>query len=166
MIWAGSGNGGYTVRVAHFDCFSGISGDMTVAALLDAGVPFEPIRDGVASLGLPVKLEVEKVRKGGFLATYLHVEAPVETEHRHLAEVEEIIGRGQFTPRQRDLALGIFRRLAQAEAAVQQLHKDVESPEAMADSRKLQELYTALAAAQAKVDGLYARWQELGEKQG
>src|SRR5438034_9438609 len=103
------------VRVAHFDCFSGISGDMTVAALLDAGVPFEPIRAGVASLGLPVQLEVEKVRKGGFAATYFRVEAPVEEEHRFLPQVEEILGRGQLSARQRDLALRIFRRLAQAE---------------------------------------------------
>jgi pyridinium-3,5-bisthiocarboxylic acid mononucleotide nickel chelatase len=106
------------VKVAHFDCFSGISGDMTVAALLDSGVPFEPIRAGIASLGLPVQLEVEKVRKGGFAATYFRVEAPAETEHRHLPEVEAIIHRGQLTPRQRDLALAIFRRLAEAEAAV------------------------------------------------
>src|SRR5207248_759451 len=106
------------VRVAHFDCFSGISGDMTVAALLDAGVPLEPIRAGVASLGLPVTLEVEKVRKGGFAATYFCVEAPEETEHRFLPQVEEILGRGQLTARQRELALRIFRRLAEAEAAV------------------------------------------------
>ena len=41
------------MRVAHFDCFSGISGDMTLGALVDAGVPGEAIREGVGSLGLP-----------------------------------------------------------------------------------------------------------------
>jgi uncharacterized protein (TIGR00299 family) protein len=97
---------------------------MTVAALLDAGVPFEPIRAGVASLGLPIQLEVEKVRKGGFAATYFRVEVPVETVHRGLAEVEEILQRGELTPRQRELALDIFRRLAQAEAAVHGLPLD------------------------------------------
>jgi uncharacterized protein (TIGR00299 family) protein len=106
------------LRVAHFDCFSGISGDMTVAALLDLGVPPEPICSGVASLGLPIKLEIEKVRKGGFTATYFRVEAPTQDEHRGLTEVEEILGRGKLTPTQRDLALRIFRRLAKAEAAV------------------------------------------------
>lgn len=105
------------MRVAHFDCFSGISGDMTLAALLDAGVDPEPIRAGLDSLGLPIRLEIEKVRKGGFAATYVHVEAPEETEHRFLPEVEEIIGRGQLTPRQRDLALRFFHRLAEAESA-------------------------------------------------
>jgi uncharacterized protein (TIGR00299 family) protein len=106
------------VRVAHFDCFSGISGDMTLAALIDAGVSAEAIRDGVASLGLPIRLEIEKVRKGGFAATYVHVEAPEEHSHRHLPQVEEILSRGSLTERQRELALRIFRRLAEAEAAV------------------------------------------------
>jgi uncharacterized protein (TIGR00299 family) protein len=105
------------VRVAHFDCFSGISGDMTVAALIDAGVDADAIRRGVDSLGLPIRLEVEKVRKGGFAATYVHVEAPEEHSHRFLPEVEEIIGRGSLTPKQSELALRIFRRLAEAESA-------------------------------------------------
>jgi uncharacterized protein (TIGR00299 family) protein len=112
------GRGGSAVRTAHFDCFSGISGDMTVAALLDAGVPFADIQGGIASLDLPVQLEVEKVRKGGFAATYLRVEAPAETEHRFLPDVEAIVRRGRLSNRQRDLALRIFRRLAEAEAAV------------------------------------------------
>src|SRR6516225_6237346 len=104
------------MRVAHFDCFSGISGDMTVAALIDAGVDADAIRQGIASLGLPVEIEVEKVRKGGFAATAVRVEAPQEHNHRFLPDVEEILQRGQLTPQQRDLALCIFRRLGEAEA--------------------------------------------------
>jgi uncharacterized protein (TIGR00299 family) protein len=106
------------LRVAHFDCFSGISGDMTLAALLDAGVNAEAILDGIASLGLPIRLEVEKVRKGGFAATYVRVEAPEEEKHRFLPQVEDILRRGRLTSKQQDLALRIFRRLAEAEAAV------------------------------------------------
>jgi uncharacterized protein (TIGR00299 family) protein len=106
------------VNVAHFDCFSGISGDMTLAALMDAGVDEQGIRAGIDSLGLPIRLEVEKVRKTGIAATYVHVEAPEEQTHRFLPEIEAILQRGKLTPRQRDLALRIFRRLAEAEAAV------------------------------------------------
>jgi pyridinium-3,5-bisthiocarboxylic acid mononucleotide nickel chelatase len=106
------------VNVAHFDCFSGISGDMTLAALIDAGVGEHAIRAGIDSLGLPIQLEVEKVRKNGIAATYVHVEAPAEQTHRFLPEIEAILQRGKLTPRQRDLALRIFRRLAEAEAAV------------------------------------------------
>src|SRR5262249_52851544 len=103
---------------------SGLSGDMTLAALLDAGVDAEVVRRGLDSLGLPIRLEVEKVRKGGFAATRVVVEAPEEQNHRFLPEVEEILQRGQLTTRQRDLALSIFRRLAQAEAAVHGLPLD------------------------------------------
>jgi uncharacterized protein (TIGR00299 family) protein len=106
------------VRVAHFDCFSGISGDMTLAALLDAGVPAEPVLAGVASLGLPIRFDVQKVRKGGFAATQVRVEAPHEHKHRHLHHIEDILAKGGLTDRQRELALKIFRRLAEAEAAV------------------------------------------------
>lgn len=104
------------MRVAHFDCFSGISGDMTLAALLDAGVPERPVRDGIASLGLPITLDVKKIRKGGFAATQIVVTAPEEHKHRHLPHVEKIIAGGALTERQRALALAIFRRLAEAEA--------------------------------------------------
>ncbi|OAI47363.1 hypothetical protein AYO44_09645 [Planctomycetaceae bacterium SCGC AG-212-F19] len=106
------------MKTAHFDCFSGCSGDMILAALLDVGVSADAIRAGLDSLGLPIRLEIEKVRKGGFAATYIRIEAPEETSHRFLPEVEEILQRGQLTAKQRDLALRIFRRLAQAEATV------------------------------------------------
>jgi uncharacterized protein (TIGR00299 family) protein len=106
------------VRGLHFDCFSGISGDMTLAALLDAGADAQAVRAGLESLGLPIRLEVAPVRKGGFAATQVFIDVPEEHVHRHLPDIEDILGRGRLTSRQRDLALRIFRRLAQAEAAV------------------------------------------------
>ena len=115
------------MRVAHFDCFSGISGDMTLAALFDLGVPTEPVYAGVASLGLAVRIDAEKVQKGGFAATQVYIHAPEEHEHRHLPDIEAILTRGKLSPAQRDLALKIFRRLADAEAkahgiAVNEVH--------------------------------------------
>src|ERR1700693_1825644 len=87
-----------SMRVAHFDCFSGISGDMTLAALFDLGVPTEPVLAGIASLGLPIRITAEKVQKGGFAATQVYVDAPDEHEHRHLSDIEEILARGNLTP--------------------------------------------------------------------
>ena len=113
------GSGGADHARAHFDCFSGISGDMTLGALIDAGVDAEAVRDGHRlARACRSRLKIEKVRKGGFAATYVQVEAPDEHKHRHLHHVEEILSRGSLTPRQRELALRIFRRLAEAEAAV------------------------------------------------
>src|SRR5216683_2698520 len=106
------------MKVAHFDCFSGISGDMTLAALIDAGIDADAIRRALASLGLPIRMEVEKVRKGGFAATHVRMEVQEEKSHRFLPEVEEIISRSSLTERQRSLALKIVQRLADAEATV------------------------------------------------
>jgi pyridinium-3,5-bisthiocarboxylic acid mononucleotide nickel chelatase len=106
------------MRTAHFDCFSGISGDMTLAALFDVGVPPEPVLAGIASLGLPIKIDIKKVRKGGFAATQVVVDAPDQKKHRHLKDIEAILNSGKLTPAQLDLALKIFRRLGAAEAAV------------------------------------------------
>jgi len=97
---------------------------MTLGALVDAGVDAELIRQGLDSLGLPIAMQVEKVRKAGFAATRVSIETPEETSHRFLPEVEEILSRGSLTPRQRDLALRIFRRLAEAEAAAHGLPLD------------------------------------------
>lgn len=106
------------MRVAHFDCFSGISGDMVLGALIDAGVDAAAIRAGLDSLGLPIKLSVEKVKRGTFAASHARVEAPDQHAHRHLHHIEEIVARGALSPKQRDLAQRIFRRLAEAEASV------------------------------------------------
>src|SRR5262249_27449039 len=107
----------HTMRIAHFDCFSGISGDMTLGALIDAGVDGEAIKKGIASLGLPVQVEIEKRGKAGFAATAVRIEALEEHSYRHLPQIEEIVQRSGLTAGQRDLALRIFRRLAEAESA-------------------------------------------------
>src|SRR5437588_903023 len=84
-------------RVAHFDCFSGISGDMTLGALLDAGADAGAVRAGLDSLGLPIRLDVARVRKGGFAATHVYIHAPEQEEHRYLPDVEEILSKGALT---------------------------------------------------------------------
>jgi uncharacterized protein (TIGR00299 family) protein len=106
------------VRAVHFDCFSGISGDMTLGALIDAGADAGAVRAGLNSFGLPIRLEVARVRKGGFAATQVFIHAPEQEQHRFLPDVEEILGRGALSEAQRALALRIFRRLAEAESTV------------------------------------------------
>ena len=106
------------MKVAHFDCFSGISGDMLLGAVIDAGVPAGTIRAALDSLGLPIKLEVERVIRCGFAATKATIEAADQEDYRFLPDVEAIIARGALSARQRELAIGIFRKIAAAEAAV------------------------------------------------
>ena len=106
------------MRIGYFDCFSGISGDMTLGALADAGVDPRAIQSAVASLGLPCELAFETVRRGGFRANYAKVIAPPEHAHRHLHHIEAMIDKSTLSPRQNELAKRIFLRLGEAEAAV------------------------------------------------
>ena len=106
------------MRIGYFDCFSGISGDMTLGALVDAGVDPRAIVAAVESLGLSGSVAFESVRRGGFRATYARVNAPREHAHRHLHHIEAIIDKGALTPRQKELAVKIFTRLGEAEASV------------------------------------------------
>ncbi|MDB5308716.1 MAG: nickel pincer cofactor biosynthesis protein LarC [Gemmataceae bacterium] len=104
------------MRAAHFDCFSGISGDMVLGAVIDAGVPPDAIRAALDSLGLPIKLHVEKVKRCGFAATKATVEAADQEDYRFLPDVEAILAKGDLSPAQRDLAAAIFRKVAVAES--------------------------------------------------
>jgi hypothetical protein len=108
------------VRVAYLDCSTGISGDMTLAALIDAGVDPQAIRTGIDSLGLPgVQLHVETVIKGGFRATYVRVEHPEQHAHRHLTDIVKIIDNAEaVTPKQKELAKRLFEAVGHAEARV------------------------------------------------
>jgi len=112
-----SGVRGFTVQVSHFDCFSGISGDMVLGAVLDAGVPAEAIHAALNSLGLPIKLEIERVKRCGFAATKANIEAADQEDYRFLPDILAILERAAITPKQRELATVIFQKIAVAEAA-------------------------------------------------
>jgi len=106
-------------KIAYLDCGSGISGDMTLAALVDAGVSLDALNDAVGSLGLPgLRLRAEEVRKQGFRAKQVIVEYEPEHTHRHLSHILAMIDAGQLSTKQQDLARRIFTRLAEAEAKV------------------------------------------------
>ena len=107
------------MRIAYLDCATGIAGDMTLAALIDAGADEAVIRAGIDSLGLEgVELQTETVIKGGFRATYVKVVHPEQHAHRHLADIDRIIDGSGLTDTQRVLAREIFQAVAEAEAKV------------------------------------------------
>ena len=105
------------MRIAHFDPVTGASGDMILGALVDAGAPIERIRDEIAKLGLPgVEIDASEVRHRGLRAVRMTVAVPDEKKHRHLPEIAGILERATISPRVRERALAVFRRLAEAEA--------------------------------------------------
>ena len=113
------------MKIAYFDCFSGISGDMTLGALVDAGVELSALEAELRRLNLPNwKISAEKVKRGAIFATQVKVEAAETHHHRGLTEILRLIGQANLAPRIAERATRIFRRLGEAEAKVH--HVDVE----------------------------------------
>lgn len=108
------------MKIAHLDCSTGISGDMTVASLLDCGVDQHALVQAVESLQLPdVRLVVEPTIKSGFRATRIRIEHPEQHAHRHLADIRRIIdGSDVLSASQKSLAVRIFEAIGAAEAHV------------------------------------------------
>ena len=108
------------MRIAYLDCSTGISGDMTLGALIDAGVDVELIRSGIDSIGLDdVRIECQTVIKGGFRATHVKVVHPEQHAHRHMADIEALLNQAdRVTESQKTLAREIFLAVATAEAHV------------------------------------------------
>ena len=107
-------------RIAYFDCLSGVSGDMTLGALIDLGVDASAIQAAVQSMGLPeLSITSQEVKKAGFRAVYVKIDHPPEHAHRHLHHIPEMIDRAdQIDPKAKDLAKRIFHEVAVAEAKV------------------------------------------------
>jgi hypothetical protein len=113
------------MRIAYFDCFSGISGDMTLGALVDCGVDLLALEAELRRLNLPNwKISAERVKRGAIFATQVKVEAAETHHHRGLTEILRLISQANLAPRIADRATRIFRRLGEAEAKVHQI--DVE----------------------------------------
>ena len=107
------------MKLAYFDCFSGISGDMTLGALLDAGCDLAQLRAELRGLQVPGwELSAEKVWKNGMAATCARVKTEDQQKHRSLSAILQILRDSQLGPRVRDRASAIFQKLGVAEARV------------------------------------------------
>src|SRR5258705_2155170 len=107
------------MKYAYFDCFSGISGDMILGALLDAGVSVEQLRAELQGLNVPGwELSTEKVWKNGMAATYAKVRTQDTTTHRSLSTILGLIEKSTLTPAVQNRAASIFSKLGEAEATV------------------------------------------------
>lgn len=76
------------MKLAYFDCFSGISGDMTLGALVDAGCDIGYLRSELGVLQVPGwEISAEKVWKNGMAATYVKVTTEDQQKHRSLSAI-------------------------------------------------------------------------------
>jgi uncharacterized protein (TIGR00299 family) protein len=114
-----------SVGIAYFDCFSGISGDMVLGALVDAGADLRAIEAELRKLGLDGwTISAEKVMRGTISATHVEVATTEGHHHRGLSIILDRIGRANIAPRAADRARRIFTRLAEAEAKVHRIPVD------------------------------------------
>lgn len=109
------------MKIIYFDCYAGISGDMTVGALLDLGVPLEYLQGELAKLGLhdgSYELSVGRTERRHIPALKFEVDVHDHHSHRHYSGIDAMIAESALTDGARGRARRIFRRLAEAEALV------------------------------------------------
>jgi uncharacterized protein (TIGR00299 family) protein len=105
--------------LAYFDCFSGISGDMTLGALIDLGVPLNWLKESIAALPLSgFDITVKEVEYNGIHAKRVEVDAHGHHHHRHFADIRTLIAESPLPEPVKATAQSIFRRLAEAEAGI------------------------------------------------
>ncbi len=105
--------------IAYLDCFSGISGDMLLGALIDAGLSLDDLRTDLSQLPLAgYEVTAERVAKQGIAGTKVRVSTEESHVHRGLADVLDIIASANLPPDVGQAAESAFRRLAEAEAHV------------------------------------------------
>ena len=105
---------------AYIDATAGVAGDMLLAALLDAGADVQRVRGAITSLGVPgLGLRTEAARRGGLACLRAVITTPAAAgRQRHLADVLGHVGASDLRPAGKDLAIRVFRLLAEAEGAV------------------------------------------------
>lgn len=109
------------IRVAYLDCFSGISGDMFLGALVHAGLDVERLRSELDKLGMrEFRIEARKVWRDALEGVKVDVivDPQIEQKHRGLSDIKAILGGSGLEPRDKDKAITVFTRLAEAEAKV------------------------------------------------
>ena len=109
------------MNIIYLDCQAGISGDMTVGALLDLGVPLEHLRAELAKLALPTdsySLSTSRTERHHVAALKFDVGVHDHHTHRHYAGIDAMIAASGLNDSVKEKAQRIFRRLAEAEAKV------------------------------------------------
>jgi uncharacterized protein (TIGR00299 family) protein len=135
------------MRIGYLECFSGISGDMLLGAMVDAGVSFTCLEEATTALGVGARLEMRKVSRGGLAATKVdiitpdtpptehehshqehgahahshpheHPHAHMHVEHRSLSEILAIIRATKLTETVKQRSIRAFQLLGEAEAAI------------------------------------------------
>jgi uncharacterized protein (TIGR00299 family) protein len=113
------------MRQAYLDCSSGISGDMFLAALIDAGAPVDRLFAELKKLPLGF-YEFKRTRavRGGLVGTRVEIRVPAEQPHRSLADIQSLLEKASLPEKVTGQALKVFNRLAEVEGKVHNIPPD------------------------------------------
>jgi uncharacterized protein (TIGR00299 family) protein len=154
------------MRTLVYDCFSGISGDMHIGAMIDLGVSELLLRDQLARLELAGEFELEICRdqRRGMAGTRATVHLTGSPgHHRHLADIHRIIGAAGYPSTIERMALNIFEHIAEAEARVHdQPVETVHFHEVGATDSIVDIVAAAVCLDALALDAVYCRTLELG----
>jgi hypothetical protein len=106
------------MKICYLDAFSGISGDMTVGALIDAGADGAAVTRMLEGLGTGAAFRIDKATRRGIAASKFHVLGGESKNHRHLSDILELIAKSGLPGRVKQNATAVFQRLGEAEAKV------------------------------------------------
>lgn len=107
------------MKIAYFDCFSGISGDMVLGALVDAGCDLAQLETELRRIPiLGWTISAAKVTRKGLAATHVHVESSERHHHRSLLTILQLIKEAGLSAQVSERASKIFQRLGEVEARV------------------------------------------------
>jgi pyridinium-3,5-bisthiocarboxylic acid mononucleotide nickel chelatase len=108
------------MRIAYFDTIAGISGDMTLGALISAGVSFDELNAELQALGIGgFELQVRHIERNGMVAIKVDVIISEQPHyHRHIKDIEELIDKSSLTQHVKERSKKIFREVAIAESKV------------------------------------------------
>ncbi|MGD8262839.1 MAG: nickel pincer cofactor biosynthesis protein LarC [Desulfobacterales bacterium] len=105
--------------LAYFDCFSGISGDMTLGSLVDLGVPVSYLEEQLSRIPLTgFSISVTSVHRSGIHARRVSVDVSDNKTHRNFAEIRSMIASSALPEEVKATSLKVFERLAEAEGRI------------------------------------------------
>lgn len=153
------------MKILYYDCFSGISGDMNLGAMIDLGIDKAYLLNELNKLGMKGwELVVEKDQRHGITGTKVTVkQTRHEHAHRHLSDIENIINNSSLANEDKELSRKIFMKIGQAEAKVHNVPLDhIHFHEVGAVDSIIDVVGAAICFNALKVEGVHVSPVELG----
>lgn len=152
------------MKIIYFDCFSGISGDMILGALLDLGIEVEDWRNELKKIPIEgYRVEVYRRQKGALWGTDVNIVLEDKTSHRHLEDIIKIVDGSDLSETIKDKAKKIFYKIAEAESKIHnEPMEEVHFHEIGAVDTIVDVLGSLILLEMLKIDEVYASPLPLG----